>query len=124
MRIPIDPNRRPPVWEQLRDGIARRITSGRLAPGERVPAVRELAAELGLAPNTVAKAYRALETSGHLVGRGRLGTFVTDAPPAQPDAGTSLDAAAEAFAARVRVLGASRERALSSVRRALHRRSP
>ncbi|MGF1600013.1 MAG: aminotransferase class I/II-fold pyridoxal phosphate-dependent enzyme [Acidimicrobiales bacterium] len=58
-----------------------RIGVGHLLPGERVAPVRALAAELGLAPNTVAAAYRTLGERGVLVGRGRRGTFVADRPP-------------------------------------------
>lgn len=71
----------PPPYEQVRDGVRRLIDRGSLLPGDRVPTVRGLAADLGLAPNTVARAYRALEEGGWLVGRGRTGTFVADDPP-------------------------------------------
>jgi DNA-binding transcriptional regulator YhcF (GntR family) len=120
VRIRIDPAARPPASVQLRDALARSIASGRLAPGERIPTVRELAAELGLAPNTVAKAYRELVAAGYLVARGRHGTFVAEVLPtavASPDG--ALEGAARAFAIRSRQLGASRVRALDAVRRAL-----
>lgn len=120
MRIRLDPSARGPLSEQLRDGIAGRIAAGRLVPGERVPPVRALAVELGLAPNTVAKAYRELESAGYLVGRGRHGTFVADVPPGQPkDGDAALENAARTFARGARRLGASPERALRAARRAL-----
>lgn len=78
MRIQLDPAARTPPSAQLRDAIARQIRSGVLGPGERMPPVRALAAELGIAPNTVARAYRELEAAGLLEGRGRHGTFVTE----------------------------------------------
>jgi GntR family transcriptional regulator len=125
VRIRIDAAGRAPVYAQLRDGIAARIASGRLAPGERIPPVRELAAELRLAPNTVAKAYRELEASGHLVGRGRNGTFVAEDPPARTDdPQAALDDAARAFARRARQLRVPADRALDAARRALSRRTP
>jgi len=125
MRIRLDPSARRPLSEQLRDGIAARIASGRLAPGERVPPVRALAAELGLAPNTVAKAYRELESAGYLFGRGRRGTFVVDVLPGPPKEGEeALEDAARAFARRARRLGASPERALRAARRALREPTP
>jgi DNA-binding transcriptional MocR family regulator len=57
-------------------GLSRLISSGRLAAGERLPTVRELAAELGTSPATVAEAWRALAANGAIVARGRAGTFV------------------------------------------------
>jgi DNA-binding transcriptional MocR family regulator len=67
------------------DGLAadfeRRVTEGALVPGDRLPPVRRLASELGIAPNTVAGAYRRLAEWGITIGRGRMGTFVTDRPP-------------------------------------------
>ena len=125
MRIVLDPGSRAPASAQLRDAIARRIRSGVLAPGERLPPVRVLAAELGLAPNTVARAYRELEAAGLLEGRGRHGTFVAERlrVPADERA-VRLARAADAFVRRARQLGASRAEALEAVRRALGSRSP
>ena len=72
----VDPADSRPPYEQLRIQIASRIASGRMPPGTRLPTVRALAGELGLAVNTVAKTYRALETDGTVVTEGRRGTFV------------------------------------------------
>lgn len=120
MRIRLDPNGDRPLSEQLRDGIAARVVSGRLGPGQRMPAVRALAAELDLAPNTVAKAYRELESAGYLVARGRRGTFVCDVLPERPaDDEAALVDAARAFARRARQLGADPDRALAAVRRVI-----
>jgi len=66
---------------ELTSDIERRITDGALRPGDRLPPVRTLATELGVAPNTVAAAYRRLSERGISVGRGRMGTFVSDRPP-------------------------------------------
>jgi len=124
VRIRLDPGSRTPVSVQLREALAARIASGRLAPQERLPPVRELAERLGLAPNTVAKAYRELESTGLLVGRGRLGTFVADEVPAVThDRDASLAAAARAFVRRARQLHVPTERALEAVREALSHRS-
>jgi len=57
------------------------IASGRLRPAQRLPTIRELAAEIGLAPGTVARAYRELESAGLVIGKGRGGTVVVDRPP-------------------------------------------
>ncbi len=66
---------------ELADDIERRVVDHEVLPGDRLPPVRVLAAELGLAPNTVAAAYRRLGERGITVGRGRMGTFVADRPP-------------------------------------------
>ncbi|MET1017903.1 MAG: GntR family transcriptional regulator, partial [Leifsonia flava] len=61
--------------------IARQITSGELAPGDRLPTVREVASEIGVSPATVSHAWQALARAGLIVSRGRAGSFVrsTDA---------------------------------------------
>lgn len=66
-----------PPTEQIRDQIRGLITSGQLAGNERLPSVRQLASDLGVATGTVAKAYRALETEGLLTARTGGGTRVS-----------------------------------------------
>ncbi|WP_394216358.1 GntR family transcriptional regulator [Brachybacterium vulturis] len=63
---------------QIHDQISGLITTGRLGQGERLPSVRQLASDLGVAPGTVAKAYRSLEADGLLVSRVGSGTRVSD----------------------------------------------
>lgn len=60
--------------------VARLITSGDLAPGDRLPTVRQLAAELGVSPATVSHAWQALSGVGLIVSRGRSGSFVMENP--------------------------------------------
>ncbi len=76
MKLSIDPAASAPPFEQLRRQVIDAVADGSLAPGARMPTVRALAAELGLAVNTVAKAYRALEDDHVIERRGRAGTFV------------------------------------------------
>ncbi|ABL83371.1 MULTISPECIES: GntR family transcriptional regulator [unclassified Nocardioides] len=99
---PWDPGSPVPPYEQLRSQLAARAASGDLAAGTRLPTVRALAAELGLAVNTVARAYRELEADGVVVTEGRRGTFV-----AASAAGRSTEAAdaAAAYVATARRLG-------------------
>jgi DNA-binding GntR family transcriptional regulator len=59
--------------------IARLISTGDLAPGDRLPTVRELAAELGVSPATVSHAWQALAGVGLIISRGRSGSFVQSA---------------------------------------------
>ena len=122
VRFLVDPSSSVPLSVQLRDRLVEEIEQGRLEPGERLPPVRELAASLGIAPNTVAKAYRELEGIGLLVARGRLGTFVTEALPTPPtEFARRLAEAAESYARRARQLGASEEETVSALRGVLDR---
>lgn len=70
-----------PPFEQLRSRITALVDDGTLAPGSRLPSVRALAADLGIAVGTVARAYRELESAGYVHSRRRHGTTVTEAPP-------------------------------------------
>lgn len=72
----IDPSSPEPPFAQLCSQIVEQVATGALRPGDRLPTVRRLAGDLGIAPNTVARAYRELEVDGILLGQGRAGTFV------------------------------------------------
>lgn len=107
-----------PPYEQLRRQLADLIGSGVLSPGDRLPPVRQLAVDLGLAAGTVARTYRELEQAGYVRSRRGGGTRVAPAPPAIATPERALEEAASAYLARARVLGASAEAALEAVRRA------
>ena len=74
--ITIDPRSATPPYEQIRTQVVAMASAGALRAGTRLPTVRTLAGHLGLAVNTVAHAYRALERDGVVETRGRHGTFV------------------------------------------------
>ncbi|MGD8330326.1 MAG: GntR family transcriptional regulator [Acidobacteriota bacterium] len=76
MIVRIDADNPIPPYRQLVDQLLTSIAGGTLAVGQRLPPVRQLAADLGLANGTVARAYRLLEEAGVLETRGRQGTFV------------------------------------------------
>lgn len=78
----VDPSRGEPLFQQLVDAVKKAVATGALAPGDRLPSVRELAADLLINPNTIAKAFRELESEGITVGRAGTGTFVGERPPA------------------------------------------
>lgn len=71
-----------PVYEQIRAQVAGLVAVGALAGGERLPASRDLARDLGVAVGTVQRAYRELEAAGVVVSRRRSGTVVAGRPPA------------------------------------------
>jgi DNA-binding transcriptional regulator YhcF (GntR family) len=100
-------------FEQLRRQIVVAIDSGRMAPGVRLPSVRQLAADLDLAPNTVAKTIRELELGGYVETRGRNGTVVAyRAPKSEADLRRDLAVAAASYARVVTELGLTRTEAL------------
>jgi DNA-binding transcriptional regulator YhcF (GntR family) len=104
--ITLDRSSPEPLSEQLAAAFSERIHRASLAPGARLPTVRALAEDLGLAPNTVAKAYRALEVAGLVEGRGRSGTFVAERFRERlPDRERRLAEAADGFARRGAQLG-------------------
>ena len=75
--IDVDSASGTPPYEQIRSQLAAHVDTGALQPGDRLPTVRRLAEDLGVATNTVARAYRELEQSGVIETRGRGGSFVT-----------------------------------------------
>ena len=114
--ITIDAGSDQPPYEQVRSQLAGRISDRTLAVGTRLPTVRALAAELGLAANTVARAYRELEEAGMVETRGRAGTFVS----AMGDGSrAALRRAAAEYASTARALGIDAKEALAAVRAAL-----
>lgn len=114
LKIHIDDSAAP--YEQIRARISEQARSGALPVGYKLPTVRGLAESLGLAANTVAKAYRALETDGVIETRGRNGTFVAAAGSA---AEREASSAAQVYAERVRRLGLAEGDAVAAVRDAL-----
>nr|WP_206323971.1 GntR family transcriptional regulator [Streptomyces sp. HNM0574] len=116
MQITIDPSGPEAPYEQLRAQIAEQARDGDLPTGHKLPTVRGLAGELGLAANTVAKAYRALEADGVIETRGRNGTFIAAAGEA---ADREAAEAAQTYARRARRLGLDRAAALDAVETAL-----
>lgn len=120
MRFTVDGDSGTPPYEQLRMQVVDAVRDGRLPAGAKLPTVRALAEELGLAVNTVARAYKELEADGVVEGRGRAGTFVlvTDDPVER-----ALQAAASVYADAVGRLGVAAPEALAAVERALRSRS-
>lgn len=116
--VTIDAGSAVPVYEQIRSQIAGAVVDGRLADGERLPAARALAADLGIAINTVGRAYSELEAAGLVVGRRRVGTVVTNAGNGAVPA--DVLAAAQRFALRAAAAGLTAEQAVDLVRSAMH----
>lgn len=107
-RLVVDTADPTPPYEQLRRQLAALLGSGSLGPGDRLPPVRQLAADLGLATGTVARAYRELEAAGLVVSRAGRGTSVAPgvAPAAPAARAIELAQLAAGFVGSARLLGA------------------
>ncbi|GAC50920.1 GntR family transcriptional regulator [Gordonia aichiensis] len=99
-RLRIDPAADRAPFEQIRVGVIDLVSRGELLVGERLPTVRALAADLDLAPNTVARSYRELEAAGIIETRGRRGSFI------RAGSNTTLDDAQRATVEHVAALRA------------------
>jgi DNA-binding transcriptional regulator YhcF (GntR family) len=119
MNIRVDTTSPVPPYEQLRSQVRVMVASGALARGTRLPTIRQLAGDLGLAVNTVGRAYRELEAEGVIETRGRHGTVVTGAPAtSRKERRDMIDRAAEQYLLEVQHRGGDLDEALTAVRRA------
>ncbi len=119
-----DFNPREPIYLQIVERFRRAIARGQLRPGERVPAVRDIAGQLLVNPNTAQRAYQELEREGLFVTRRGLGTFVSDSPDlAEPLRTRLAEFAARGFLAEMKSLGYSDQEAEAFVTRVLRVRT-
>jgi GntR family transcriptional regulator len=108
-----------PPYEQLRRQFADLIGTGVLSPGDRLPPLRQLAADLGLAVGTVARTYRELESAGLVVSRRGGGTKVrADLPRTAVEPLQAVRDRAEAFVREARLLGVDDDAIRTAVARA------
>ena len=99
-----------PIYQQLVEKLTEQIVSGQLAAGEKVPPVRELAAQAGVNPNTMQRALAALEESGLVSAQRNTGRYVTQDEACIRETRRSLaQAEIDAFCARMRQLGYTQE---------------
>ncbi|HIW62413.1 MAG TPA: GntR family transcriptional regulator [Candidatus Stackebrandtia excrementipullorum] len=119
--IDVDTSSPTPPFEQVRAGLAARIHDRSLPVGAKLPTVRGLAEQLGLAPNTVARAYRELEEAGLIETRGRAGSFVGAAGDKNRQ---RVHRAAVEYAEFAHGLGIQPAEALEIAAAAIHRSHP
>jgi GntR family transcriptional regulator len=118
--VEVDPSSAVPPYEQIRAQIAQLAESGTLPTGTRLPTIRQLAGDLGLAPGTVARAYRELESAGVVVSRVRHGTTIAaQRRPSKREALDRLSAAARTYAGVIASLGVGRDAAVAELDRQL-----
>ncbi|HEV3440755.1 MAG TPA: GntR family transcriptional regulator [Gemmata sp.] len=107
MDIHISPQDGVPIYLQIVNQVKYLVASGRLAPGEELPAIRVLAEQLVVNPNTVARAYRELETTGIVEKRRTAGTYIssTGSPLTRRERMRILTERIDALLAEARQLG-------------------
>jgi GntR family transcriptional regulator len=118
MDIHISPHDGVPIYLQIVNQVKYLVASGRLAPGEELPAIRVLAERLIVNPNTVARAYRELEVAGVVEKRRTAGTYVSAAgsPLARRNRLKILSDRIDALLAEARQLGVRTEEVIELVR--------
>ena len=125
MILRVDPASPVPPYEQIRSQVRAMVDAGVLAPGSRLPSIRQLAGDLGLAGGTVARAYRELELEGTVATRGRHGTVVSAPRSPRAEGAAKRDArvarAASELAAAAHQSGTDLDAALAAVRAAFAR---
>ena len=113
-----------PIHRQISEGVRLAIGAGRLAPGDELPSVRAMAVKLRINPNTVARAYRELETLGVLETRRGRGSFVARGAleDSEQARNTVIDTRVEELVATARQAGMSDSAILETVRKRLDRK--
>ena len=119
----IHPSSPDPIWRQIEEGVRRLVALGALTPGAAVPSVRDLARELRVNPNTVARAYQRLTENGVLSVRRGEGTYVADQPsqPRKSEKHEALREAATRYASSAIAVGAEVAEAAAEVESAYQR---
>jgi GntR family transcriptional regulator len=115
-RVVVDPDSGVAPWRQVRDQLLHLVRTGVLPVGARLPTIRQLAGDLGLAAGTVARVYRELEAAGVLHTARRQGTVVAAVPTVEPvPRNDALAEAAAWYAARAAELGVDPDTAVAAV---------
>lgn len=110
LHLPIDLRSKVPTYVQIVEQVRGLVASGRLQPGDQLPTVRQLAADLRINFNTVARAYRMLDEAGVISTQQGRGTYVVEAPPparARKLRQTALESLGREFLAAAARLGFS-----------------
>ena len=119
----INPTDPAPIWRQIEEGVRRLIALGALSPGAAVPSVRDLARDLRVNPNTVARAYQRLTEGGVLTVKRGEGTYVAEEPsqPKKSQKSELLRDAATRYASAAIAAGAELEEAEEALTQAFDR---
>ena len=122
LAIEVDPRDPTPLYAQLERAIRSAIAAGRLRVGDQLPTVRQMAVELRVNANTVARVYAELERAGVLETRRGVGTFVrAHVPPAPPDGDLRLRLLLDRLLAEAAALGYTASDVLDALDRSVRR---
>ena len=110
-----------PIYLQLIDMIKLQIISGQLQPGEKLPSVRALAAQLAINPNTIQRAYNELEGEGYIYSVPGKGSFAAGNPGADEARRKELETQVRELVAELRYLGVTAEELSALVKEAFTR---
>ena len=105
-----------PIYTQIYDGLREQILTGILAPGDKLPSVRELAGTLTINPNTIQRAYGLLENDGWITSVAGKGSFVSDIPATHTAQQHQLWKQLDDLTAQLKHLGISQEEILRHIR--------
>ena len=119
----INPSDPAPIWRQIEEGVRRLIALGALNPGNPVPSMRDLARDLRVNPNTVARAYTRLIESGVLMVKRGEGTYVANQPsqPKKAERNEALREGATRYASTAIAVGAEVDDAVDELQAAFER---
>ncbi len=115
LRLEIDLAGDVPIYRQIRDQIVRGAASGAIAPGEQLPTVRQLAADLGVNPMTVNKAYAMLKAEGMIAMNRRRGAQLCDITSRRSGLDDSFDSRALQLIAEARAKGVPKQELLTRI---------
>jgi len=102
-----------PIYQQVKDGLRKLMVMGVLLPGDKLPSVRNLATELAINPNTIARAYTELEQEGYIVSATGKGSFVAEGQSQHNARKEELKAGVLPVLGELRALGMTREELLA-----------
>lgn len=105
-----------PIYEQIKDGLRKLIVTGAMAPDEKLPSVRALAAQLAINPNTIQRAYNELEGEGYIYSVPGKGSFASANAGADQARRQELMNQAAELVAELRYLGVTQEELLALVK--------
>src|SRR5258705_7625925 len=123
LTVALDARDATPIYAQLERGLRAAIATGRLRPGDQLPTVRQLAVELRINANTVAKVYSELERAGVLETRRGVGTFAAsrrDEAESEIERARHLAVLGDRFLAEARALGFTAGEAIGALQLRLH----
>lgn len=98
-----------PIYEQVKEGLRQMVISGAIRPGDKLPSVRSMASQLAINPNTIQKAYEALEQEGYVYSIPGKGSFAADRSEVEDKRREELMAQLSKVVEELRYLGVSQK---------------